>query len=201
MRLEGDDVVLVDFKTGKEKLEHATQLLYYAILWWRCSGSLPRQLEIRYPGKILNFKVSERELVDAEKKLNARINVLETSLSVVPSKSCLGSHCRYCDVRQFCNEYWYQDSGLLKCRKGQLSEDEGIGDMEVVVSGEVSSFGFEATTRSNQKISITYDGSTGQIHGPFKNGEKLRIVRGIINHLPSNLELKPWSEVFHFCSK
>ena len=200
VRLDGEDILLVDFKTGKEKSEHVTQLLYYAILWWRCSGVLPNQLEIRYPGKVVAFKVSENDLIGAEKELKKRIDKLQAALSVTPSKACLDSHCRYCDVRQFCNEYWYQDNVHLICRKGKSSGDGGIGDVEVVVSGEVSNFGFEATTFSNQKITITYEGTTGQIHGPFKNGEQLRIVRGVVNHSPSTLELKTWSEVFHFCS-
>jgi hypothetical protein len=197
VRLDNDDVVIVDFKTGKEKPEHATQLLYYAILWWRCSGILPNLLEIRYPGKLVDLKVSEKQLLDAEGELSSRIGALETNLSVAPSKECLGSHCRYCDVRQFCNKYWCQGTGSLKGKKNKHTEDEGIGDLEVVIAGEPSNFGFEAVTNTNQKLSITYENNTGQIHGPFENGERLRIIRGVMDSSPLSVELKPWSEVFH----
>ena len=177
---------------------HASfKLLYYAILWWRCSGILPNLLEIRYLGKLVDFKVSEKQLLDAEGELSARIGALETNLSVAPSKECLGSHCRYCDVRQFCNKYWCQDTGSLKGKKNKHAEDEGIGDLEVVISGEPSNSGFEAVTNASQKLSITYENNTGQIHGPFKSGERLRIIRGVMNSSPLSLELKPWSEVFH----
>jgi len=201
IQLDDDDIIIIDFKIGQKKPEHVTQLLYYAILWWRCSGVLPSRLEIRYPGELVEFKVLEHDLIDAERGLKKRIDNLELTLSVAPSKECLGSHCRYCDVRQFCDEYWCQDSASLVCRKGNSSENGEIVDLEVVVSGKISNFGFEATTLLNQKISITYEGNTGQIHGPFENGEQLRIVRGVLKNLPLNLEIKPWSEVFHFCSK
>ena len=64
--LDSDVVVIVDFKTGQERLEHALQVSCYALIWWRLTGVLPGRAEIHYPSRVQGVPVTESGLKQTE---------------------------------------------------------------------------------------------------------------------------------------
>ena len=48
VQLTGEEIEVVDFKTGKPSDKHHTQLLRYALLWWRTTGDAPARVTAQY---------------------------------------------------------------------------------------------------------------------------------------------------------
>ena len=190
--LDNEQTVIVDFKTGKQDEDHLKQLLYYALLWWRVSGQVPNRIEVRYPGNVASFFPTKLDLKNAEQKLAAEIDLSIKALSIRPAKSLLGDHCIFCDVRQFCERYWLEREKLLF----DSVDANAIVDLEVVVSGHVSDYGFDVIISGREKTCIVFEPGTGCIHGSFASGEHLRILSALRKHETGEIELKPWTEVF-----
>src|SRR5207248_926500 len=83
--LDGDVVVIVDFKTGQERDEHALQVSCYALIWWRLTGVLPGRAEIRYPSRVQVVPVTEGGLRQTEEDLRGRIERITLSLRDRPA--------------------------------------------------------------------------------------------------------------------
>jgi hypothetical protein len=101
--------VIVDYKTGDpDASEHEAQLLFYAVLWWLRYGRPPERLEVRYPGDVRQIAVpGPDELAVAVDGLRAEIAAIDHALngSPPPARPALET-CRYCPVRQLCDEFW-----------------------------------------------------------------------------------------------
>lgn len=190
--LDSEQTVIVDFKTGKQDEDHLRQLLYYALLWWRVSGQVPNRIEVRYPATVTSFIPQKQDLEDVEEELKQEVESVVLSLSEKPTKPSFGSHCSFCDVRQSCDTYWRRrEKAPLKSVNANTAVD-----LEVVVSGNASDYGFDATIPGGEKICIVFEPGTCCIHGSFVSGERLRILSGLQKHETGEIELKPWSEVF-----
>lgn len=105
---DGEDI-LVDFKTGRPLPEHDVQTRIYAVVWWIATKRVIRKRMIVYadhptvslPG------LSVRECVAESQMLHSRICRAKAILSECPpAAKPSAKECRYCSVRQLCDEYW-----------------------------------------------------------------------------------------------
>ena len=176
--------VVADFKTGAPRPEHRTQVGYYAVLWWRCTGVTPVRTEVRYPGEVADESMTGERLSLAEADLGCRIQAAAEATTEGPASAHPGECCRWCDVRQFCAEYWRP-----------TGPKANPADVEVVVVGEPTGTGFVAATGAGQTVSVVYDTEMGRAHGPFRPGERLRILNAR-THGDKSVEICPLSEVF-----
>lgn len=189
---DGDQTVIVDFKTGGKEENHKKQVSYYAALWKKVTGQSPSRVEVRYPGEIVSLAMSEPLLIEVVDELSTRIFKASNSLTNYPAETVCGPHCVCCDVRQFCDHYW-QDKNL-----GQVNNrvEKIILDIELLVSGEPTNYGFEAMANCGEKISIVYDTSVKKVIGPFRKDDQVRVLRGVYNKDPLSIVLESWTEVF-----
>lgn len=192
VRLSNTHVTIVDFKTGSPKPSHKDQLLYYAVLWWRYTGEMPSTIEARYPGLAESTSINEQRLLEAENNLAKRIAGFTLQLNFSPAPALVGEHCRYCDVRQFCDDYWLSLSSKSSTKK----KSKAI-DIELVVESVPGNNGFNACSLTGVPCSVVYSVDALKVHGPFESGERLRILNAQISDDASMVELMPWSEVFH----
>lgn len=193
VKFTNEGTILVDFKTGREIEEHLEQLTYYALLWWRETGKLPLRVEVRYLNSMKSLEIFESNLQSFENKLKENIIFLNSKLKTKPAMESLGEQCKYCQVKQFCNSYWNKIPILDISQENANKTFEG----EIIISGKPTKYGFEAITIKNQIIPVVYNSDTEKIHGPFKEGEKLRIINGRFSNNGDSIEFKEWTEVFH----
>ena len=101
--------VVTDYKTGAPDTGHKDQLLFYALLWWLKYGELPVRLELCYPGSIVDVPIPgaddlSKSVEDLQSELVDARNAIERgSATSFPSADT----CRYCSVRQLCDDYWH----------------------------------------------------------------------------------------------
>jgi CRISPR/Cas system-associated exonuclease Cas4 (RecB family) len=196
VRLAGDGVTIVDFKTGESKSVHRQQLMLYAVLWWRRTGQAPVTIEIRYPSHAGTFSVREDDLRSAEEHLRARIDELTGILASPPAPPRPGEQCRYCDVRQFCDAYW--KNGLQELPRNQAKQNEQHSiDIALTVRGQPAVTGFEAQSRSGRSCTVVHSADGQRVYGPFVERETLRILNARLAGNGDALGLMPWTEVFH----
>src|SRR5688500_18795238 len=109
IKWENGRITILDFKTGQSSADHERQLQVYALLWYRETGTLPDEVEIRYLGTSTKSDVSQSALLALEDELAAQIQLIQDELGHQPASATSGPGCRYCDVRQFCPTYWSQE--------------------------------------------------------------------------------------------
>jgi hypothetical protein len=183
---------VLDFKTGSEKGEHRDQAFCYALLWWRATSSLPSSIEIRYLGHRVIFAVSESKLIEVERLLAEQISRSIDSLGVAPARANLGSHCRYCGVRQFCGEYCNQESA-------PPTDQVGLADVQVSVSGSPSATGFVAETPAKDRLDVAFDPEIGKLLFPrIHDRQSFRIIGARLDPSKRSLLIQPSSEVWSF---
>jgi CRISPR/Cas system-associated exonuclease Cas4 (RecB family) len=99
---------VTDYKTGAPEEAHTKQLLFYAVLWWLKYGEPPKQLELRYPTTAVKVPVpSSGELNETAAALASEVEdaTLLIHGGCPPARPNVEA-CRYCSVRQLCDEYW-----------------------------------------------------------------------------------------------
>lgn len=192
VRMDNEGISVVDFKTGAPKPSHREQLLLYAVLWWRKTSALPKQVEVRYLTGTEIVPVDEALLTESETRLAQRIEAVHAALLSPPATARLGEHCQHCDVRQFCTDYW------TNCDHGALTDKAKIKniDIELTVKGHPGNNGFLAETSNGSPCTVVYSTDGNKVHGPFSVGEKLRILKGRVAG-EGTIEFLPWTEVFH----
>lgn len=107
-----------------------------------------------------------------------------------------GDQCRYCDVRQFCHAYWENGLKELPTSQATQSEQKPI-DIELTVQGQPAQNGFEAQSCNGRPCTVVHSADGWKVHGPFIDGESLRILNTRLAENGDILELMPWTEVFH----
>lgn len=188
----GADTTIVDYKTGTKDENHLKQVQYYAVLWNRVTGQIPLNVEVRYPGETLSVKLSDSIVDKIEEELTVRISKASNKLKKYPAEGVCSYNCSFCDVRQFCDNYW-RDKTLDQINK---VTDRTALDVEVMVDEEPSDFGFEGKTKCGQNIAVVYEAPVKKIIGSLKKGDCFRILRSMYKKDPLAIELKPWTEVF-----
>jgi hypothetical protein len=192
VRIDNEIISVVDFKTGAPKPTHRDQLLLYAVLWWRKTEALPKQIEVRYLSGTEVLTIDAPLLDECEHALAGRIDAVRSVLSSAPAIARVGEHCQYCDVRQFCPDYW------INCGEESLDNKTKIKniDIELTIKGHPGSNGFLAVTSNGSPCTVVYSSDGNKVHGPFSLGEKLRVLKGRITE-EGTIEFLPWTEVFH----
>lgn len=186
----------MDFKTGEPKGSHRQQVTSYAVLWWRRTDQVPAAIEVRYPSHVSTSSVREDDLHMAEEDLRVRIDELTRVLENPPAAPRPRGQCRYCEVRQFCNAYWEKDSQVVPTSQTQQNDRKSV-DIELTVRSRPSATGFEAQSRSGRSYTVVHSADGWQVHGPFAEGDSLRILNARFVENGDVLELRPWTEVFH----
>jgi len=100
-------------------------------------------------------------LQEFKTELQNRILGASRALSNTPAESCLGFHCSFCDVRQFCNPYWDSLDKDTKAAK------DTFVDLEITVCSTSSEYGFDAKTLSGKKLPVVFQQDVAKVHGPF----------------------------------
>jgi CRISPR/Cas system-associated exonuclease Cas4 (RecB family) len=113
LRLDGAGVTITDYKTGEPSPEHHDQVRLYALLWQldeerNPSGSLATQLTIAYASHDEVVAAPDRtQLKELAAALLDRIAATELELAERPPPARPSAEtCRYCPVRQLCDDYW-----------------------------------------------------------------------------------------------
>ncbi len=105
--IDGDDVRIVDWKTGSYLDDAEPQLAFYAMAWKLANGSLPATLEA------LSLKTGERRVTRPTDEDTARTEALVAAMitalrlamadrSEMPRTA--GPHCRWCPLLEECRE-------------------------------------------------------------------------------------------------
>lgn len=184
----GEGVEVVDFKTGKPSDKHRTQLLRYALLWWRKTGDAPVRVSAQYLDGVQSWPVEKGALTDVETNLAMRLPLLTDALRVRPAAARPGSSCHSCAVRARCAAGWAvgEEAALV----------DGRGDAELVVTAKSGDHGFLARSRTGAEIAVIYETSVKRLLDEHVNGQVLRVLDGVWKEKRTQLELKPWTEVF-----
>ncbi|MEW6209474.1 MAG: PD-(D/E)XK nuclease family protein [Acidobacteriota bacterium] len=149
---------IVDFKTGGPKPEHSFQLLVYSLLWYRDQELNPMRhsatkLTLYYPdGEVDVRTISDSEISDFESDLLKRTRAAIESVKKLPPEARPSvQNCRFCGVRQLCDEYWkpatqerlYQS----KAEAGESSVDNLL-DIEVDIVEQIGPLSWDAIMTS-----------------------------------------------------
>jgi hypothetical protein len=137
----GDDICeIADFKTGNHDEEaHAFQLRLYALLWSRDAvvnpeGRLANRLRVIYGGTDVEVPApSHAELASLAEEARSRRESALDALSTRPPKATPSvDSCRYCGVKQLCDEYWSQATQEV-LERDRTAQDGPWRDVEVEV--------------------------------------------------------------------
>lgn len=183
VRRDHDGAVVVDFKTGAHKPEHETQVLLYALLWWRNTDEIPSRAEVRYPRDAVTCVPNRKGLAALERTLRQRIDMARQGLGETPAPASVGDHCRFCSHRAFCDEVWSAAPGDVAA---------GPVDLEVVVCGVPMRHGFEGALANGQTVAVVHERSLSIL-----TGERLRVLGGRWDPEREELVVTKHTEVFH----
>ncbi|PJI85489.1 RecB family exonuclease [Luteimicrobium subarcticum] len=108
----GGEVRVVDYKTGKSPRPAYAgstefQMRFYALVWWRETGVLPRMLQLVYlgDGQVLRAEPTAESLVATETKVRdvwSRITTMARAGEFPPRRSAL---CGWCAHQAHCPEF------------------------------------------------------------------------------------------------
>jgi hypothetical protein len=131
---------IIDFKTGKPQERHASQVRIYALLWSRDAELNPtarpadrltlsyRSGEVRVDAPAaLVLEALERELVDRTRAARAAAGARP------PEARPSVDTCRYCAVRQLCQEYWTPET--QRAIAAPLMKEPSFADIELAITG------------------------------------------------------------------
>lgn len=156
-----------DFKSGKPDPAHRLQLRIYAWLWARDRtanplGRLADELVITYAeSDIYEIPPTRQELdsMDKEFKYRTAIAIETLNQSPPPARPNAGN-CRFCGVRQLCNEYWAVNSRDPQLR---LPERGKYSDVELKITESMGPHSWLAQIMSS---SVGGNGEVALLHLP-----------------------------------
>jgi hypothetical protein len=132
--IAGDQVDIIDYKTGAESDGHADQLRLYALLWGADGKSNPKGLGVgsltaAYRDHDSNVDVpSAAELDNLAAGLGSKIVSANSEItSGSPSAKPSPGTCHYCTVRHLCADYWKTVAPkLADVEPGNFFDYEGV---------------------------------------------------------------------------
>jgi hypothetical protein len=133
LSLDDVSVTIVDYKTGSEDPAHGDQLRTYALLWeldreTNPAARLATHLVVAYAGREHAVPAPTLEELRAlEQSLVERIAVAEAEIvGDTPNARPSDDVCRFCQVRQLCDDYWeYLPPNPMDVREGEWFDFEG----------------------------------------------------------------------------
>ena len=159
-----DGDVVVDFKTGEPKPEHELQTRLYAWLWWRETGRPVRERRVVYKDHpVANYEGLDAAQLDSEADaLRGRLHAAAATLKVpLPVAKPDVEICKFCPVRQLCDEYWLSPRTRTLRLTDEVLATVWNGEAEKPVWGD-----FELTlcfcTGSAERIHSTWTAPDGQ---------------------------------------
>ena len=184
----GEEVEIVDFKTGKPSDKHRRQLLRYALLWWRETGDAPARVSVQYLDGVESWPVTQGVLTEIEGDLVKRLPLLTNTISAHPAAAKPGTICNTCAVRARCTAGWAigEEAALV----------DGRGDAELVVKAKAGDHGFLARSRAGAEIAVVYEAPVAKLLPEHLEGQVLRVLDGVWREKRTQLEIKAWTEVF-----
>jgi len=188
--LDDEGMKISDFKSGAYKHDHKDQVLLYALLLKSNLQCLPKEAFIIYPDRSERVEINENIVENAFFGLKDKIYTAKRDLNSVPAKTSLNENCQYCPVRQLCDQYWVS----LSNDPHQVKKP-GIVDIEVEVTGIHCNHGFVDTRSDCANLKIVYETNVAKGLPIITSGERLRILGG--KQLANEIEIMPWTEVFH----
>ena len=154
--LSSDACEITEFKTGAHDEGHEFQIQVYALLWSRDGelnpdGRCADRLLLAYGGGEIEVAApTKSELDELEVRLRARRGAAHEAVSQHPPEARPDpQNCRYCDVRQLCDEYWTAETQL---RMVQVGEDRRFGDVEVTVTGRHGPSSWDARVELSRDV-------------------------------------------------
>lgn len=194
--VEDDGDVIVDYKTGASRPEHAEQVRLYGLLWWRTTGRLPRLMRVVSsdggpPTEILGHG---DDLCRLEADLAAEVAAWRWSLAtgVAPARPAEEA-CRFCAVRQVCEEYWTSDATSELRWPSACDKAEGLRDVELGITSVRSRSSARGRLASGEELTLVSDAELWPL-----DGAEARVVRALAVRSDGSgcLASTRWSEVF-----
>ena len=182
---------VVDFKTGARKPAHEGQLLLYAMLWWRVTGTRPGRAVVQYLDSKWVLSPGQHDLVAAEKSIAKEIGRATDALSVRPAAARPGEECTWCPVRPRCNEGWAWSE-----KAPRATTNSKPIDVEVSVSSKPTPTGFLGTRSNGDEVSLVFDAAVGCGLPAAKTGDRFRIVDAAQGTSAKEIVLLPWTEMY-----
>ncbi|MCH7231554.1 RecB family exonuclease [Glycomyces sp. L485] len=111
--VNGDGLVrLVDYKTGRRPPERFCekpifQMKFYALVWWRTRGTVPKLLRLMYlgDGQFLDYSPTLAELESFEKGLKALWATMREAIATGRFRAQKSKLCDWCAHQQRCPEF------------------------------------------------------------------------------------------------
>jgi len=192
VQLTGEGVEVVDFKSGKASEKHRTQLMRYALLWWRVPGETPARVTAQYLDGPQSWDVGEAALIEAEGALTEAIAALTDHLTGRPASARPGPGCAWCPVRARCDDGWALGE--------ENARSEGRGDAELTVVGQPGPHGFLGRDRSGGEVAVVHEAAVAPLVPAVGVGQVVRVVDGVRKEKGKELEIRAWTEVYLACS-
>ena len=183
-----EGIEIVDFKTGKPSDKHRTQLMRYALLWWRETGEAPVRVSAQYLDGVESWPVAQGALEEVEGDLEEKLRLLSDALRDHPAAAKPGTACQMCAVRARCAAGWAvgEEAALV----------DGRGDAELVVNALAGPHGFLARLHTGAEIAVVYEAPVARLLPKLVEGQVIRVLDGVWQEKRSQLQLKAWTEVF-----
>ncbi|GAB3658354.1 RecB family exonuclease [Glycomyces tarimensis] len=111
--VNGDGLVrLVDYKTGRRPPERFSekpifQMKFYALVWWRTRGTVPKLLRLMYlgDGQFLDYSPTQAELERFEKGLKALWATMREAIATGQFRAQKSKLCDWCAHQRLCPEF------------------------------------------------------------------------------------------------
>lgn len=135
---------IYEFKTGQASDRHLRQLQYYAFLHEEQFGDRPKALILVNDGtsssEFVSYDVEQAKSLANE--ATASIKKIRNSDKVSDYEAIVSSSlCRYCPVRQFCDEYWSSGTTVEQRLTGDASsyfDDSSSRQLDVQMEADLS---------------------------------------------------------------
>jgi len=140
LSLSGSSCEIVEFKTGVPQDDHASQVRTYSVLWSRDVELNPAarpadKLTLSYrTGEVSVDPLGPTDLESLQRELMDRSDAARAAASAaLPEARPSAENCRYCSVRQLCEEYWRSHT---QSRLGAAqTEQSAFMDIELAITG------------------------------------------------------------------
>lgn len=201
--LSNDTCEVTDFKTGAADEAHKFQVRVYAALWrlddeLNPLGRIVDRLILAYEIQDVDVPPpSQQEIEDLARDLLARRKASELALAARPPAARPDAEtCRYCGVRQLCDEYW---AGTTQA----LTEDGRFGDIELKIVGRHGATSWDAVVMRARNLPAKMPALLRlQRHDNFELGMRVRILDAALardpedSAAPAIVTLSAWSEAY-----
>lgn len=170
LTVRSDQVAVLDFKTGVRADHHAEQLRLYGLLWASDDVANPDglpvvALTVAYVDG--EESVSVPETWDPlRQSLQTQIKTADQAVEASPPKAIPSVACKYCPVRQMCDEYWASPHAMR-------DPAVAFGDVEVEVLARNGPKSWSVQIVGSSRAGLLRTASEDE---PWTIGQRLRVL-------------------------